>query len=155
MATRRAAFVLERQASAKLDLTTGRSAFGDGAELGRIHKAIWSAQVSVVQRVEELASELEFHFLAQTEVAHDGEIKRLHARSVDRVASRVSESECRWSRERSRVEPGSSSLGISAKNRLASSVSANRIFSQHCPRIRGVAEHGDGERESGLNLING
>src|SRR4051794_8975096 len=96
---------LERYTGAQLDLPPRRHCAGDGAEAGGVHEAVGHIVVHLIQRVEKLAACLQFQPLGQGEGAHDCGIERLHAGTIDGVASGVAKGIRRRSRKGARIEP--------------------------------------------------
>jgi len=76
-----------------------------------------------------------------------------HAGAVNGVAADISESEGGGSREGSWVKPLRGSARARGKNRLAGEVGANRIFAEDGAGVGGIAENGNSEGESALDLV--
>lgn len=146
---------LKRQPRAQLDLPTRSGGLRDRAKLRRIHEAVGRAQVGVIEAIKEFAAKLESHSFGNSKVANYREVKSLRSGPVDRVSTNISKGEGGRSDKRGGVEPAARRLRARSKLVLAGGVGANGILSQHCAGIRGVAEHRNGKRETGLHLIYG
>ncbi len=144
---------LEGDARAQLNLAARRGGFADGAELRGVHETVGRAQIGVVEGVEKFGAELEFCPLGKFERACEREIQSLHAGAVNGVAADISESEGGGSREGSWVKPLRGSARARGKNRLAGEVGANRIFAEDGAGVGGIAENGNSEGESALDLV--
>src|SRR5579885_1804129 len=83
--------LLERQTRAELDFAAWRHRHGDCAELRFVYVTVGRSEVDLVQRIEGFAAELECRALRDSEAADNGDIHSLQRRSVNRVASHVTE----------------------------------------------------------------
>ncbi len=109
----------------------------------------------MVEGVEKFAAELEFGALGEVESTSEREVESLHARAVDGVAAHVAEGEGSGRREGCWIEPFRCIVRAGGKNWLAGEVGANGIFAEDGAGVGGVAENGNGERESALDLVDG
>src|SRR6185437_565510 len=132
---------LERQTCTQLNLASRSCRLGDRSKLRRIHEAIRRPQVRMIQRIEELAAELELRALGDGEIASQGKVQSLHSRSVYRVSAYVTEGECRRSGECCPVEPLGCGTSARPKDWLTGIVGAIRIFAQRRSGVGGIAKH--------------
>src|SRR5260370_13366200 len=71
------------------------------------------------------------------------------------VTARVAIGKRRGRRKCGWIEPLRGGVCARAKQRLVSHIGPYWILTQHGPGVRSVPEHGDGERHSRLNLVDG
>ena len=80
---------LEAEPCAELNFASRGRNLGDAAKAGCVHKPVWSAEVGVIERVEELCACLEVCFLSHREVASDSQIHADQRGTVHGIAAHV------------------------------------------------------------------
>src|SRR5215471_2486875 len=144
---------LEREPRTKLDFAAWSHRHRNDTELRRVHKSVGRAQVHLIQGIKGLSAEKKAYFLCKRESSFERQIQCLQWWSVYGISPHVAKAKRSGRGKRCGIEPLRCSPCPGAKNRLPRVVGADRVLPQHSPGVSGVPKYRNGERHSGLRLI--